>query len=268
MLVSFFPLLAALFYATYIGKRVTSAEELDVEAISNAYNENDLPSGTASIFPIILPIVLMASGSVAAFMDQGTPLKSVVVFLGKPVIALAAGLLSALPLLMRSKKMKELYDITQESLKVSGPIIFITAAGSVLGQVIVEAGFVGYIQQNAGALQSLGLFFPFIVAAILKSAQGSSTVALTTTAGLMGLYTSSSSLMYVLGLTSPVDASLAAMAIGAGAMTVSHANDSYFWVVTNFGKLTPQDGYRTQTAVTGIMGITAMAFIWVLSLIF
>lgn len=268
VLVSFFPLLAALFYATYIGKRVTSADDLDVESISNAYNENDLPSGTASIFPIILPIVLMASGSVAAFMDQGAPLKSVVVFLGKPVIALAAGLLSALPLLMRSKKMKELYDITQESLKVSGPIIFITAAGSVLGQVIVEAGFVGYIQQNAGALQSLGLFFPFIVAAILKSAQGSSTVALTTTAGLMGLYTSSSSLMYVLGLTTPVDASLVVMAIGAGAMTVSHANDSYFWVVTNFGKLTPQDGYRTQTAVTGIMGVTAMAFIWVLSLIF
>ena len=268
VLVSFFPLLAAWFYATYIGKRVTSADDLDVESISNAYNENELPSGIDSIAPIVLPIVLMACGSVAAFMDLGATLKSIVVFLGKPVIALTAGLVSALPLLARSKKMKELYDITQESLKVSGPIIFITAAGSVLGQVIIEAGFVGYIQQNAGALQSLGLFFPFIVAAILKSAQGSSTVALTTTAGLMGLYTSSSSLMYALGLTSPIDAALVVMAIGAGAMTVSHANDSYFWVVTNFGKLTPQDGYRTQTAVTGIMGITAMAFIWVLSLIF
>ena len=123
-----------------------------------------------------------------------------------------------------------------------------------------------YIQQNADALQSLGLFFPFIIAAILKSAQGSSTVALTTTAGLMGLYTSNSSLMYALGLTTPVEAALVVMAIGAGAMTVSHANDSYFWVVTNFGRLSPQDGYKTQTVVTGIMGVTAMLFIWVISL--
>lgn len=265
VLVSAVPLAAAYYYATYIGKRVKSADDLDMESISKAYNGNELPSATASIMPIVLPIVLMACGSVVNFADFGEKVTSVVVFLGKPVIALTAGLLSALPLLASTKQMKELYNITQESLKAAGPIIFVTAAGSVLGQVIVEAGFVGYIQQNAGALHSLGLFFPFIVAAILKSAQGSSTVAITTTAGLMGLYTSTSSLMYALGLTTPVDAALVVMAIGAGAMTVSHANDSYFWVVTNFGKLTPQDGYRTQSVVTGIMGVTAMLFIWVLS---
>ncbi len=265
VLVSAVPLAAAYYYATYIGKRVKSADDLDVESLSKAYNGNELPSATASIMPIVLPIILMACGSVVNFAGFGEKVTSVVVFLGKPVIALTAGLLSALPLLASTKQMKELYNITQESLKAAGPIIFVTAAGSVLGHVIVEAGFVGYIQQNAGALHSLGLFFPFIVAAILKSAQGSSTVAITTTAGLMGLYTSTSSLMYALGLTTPVDAALVVMAIGAGAMTVSHANDSYFWVVTNFGKLTPQDGYRTQSVVTGIMGVTAMLFIWVLS---
>ena len=162
--------------------------------------------------------------------------------------------------------MAALNDITQEALKVSGPIIFITASGSVLGQVIVEAGFVQYIQQNAESLQSLGLFFPFIISAILKSAQGSSTVALTTTAGLMGLYTSNSSLMYALGLTTPVEAALVVMAIGAGAMTVSHANDSYFWVVTNFGGLTPQNGYKTQTAMTFIMGTVSIITLFVISL--
>ena len=265
VLVSAVPLAAAYYYATYIGKRVKSADDLDMESLSKAYNGNELPSATASIMPIVLPIVLMACGSVVNFADFGEKVTSIVVFLGKPVIALTAGLLSALPLLASTKQMKELYNITQESLNAAGPIIFVTAAGSVLGQVIVEAGFVGYIQQNAGALHSLGLFFPFIVAAILKSAQGSSTVAITTTAGLMGLYTSTSSLMYALGLTTPVDAALVVMAIGAGAMTVSHANDSYFWVVTNFGKLTPQDGYRTQSVVTGIMGVTAMLIIWVLS---
>ena len=160
----------------------------------------------------------------------------------------------------------KLYEMTQEALKTSGPIIFITAAGSVLGQVIVEAGFVQYIQQNASALANIGIFFPFVVAAIIKTSQGSSTVAMTTTAGMMGLYFSDASLMAALGMTTPIDAVLVVMAIGAGAMTVSHANDSYFWVVTNFGGLSPQDGYKTQTAVTGIMGVTAMLFIWLISL--
>ena len=56
------------------------------------------------------------------------------------------------------------------------------------------------------------------------------------------------------------------MAIAAGAMTVSHANDSYFWVVTNFGQLKMEDGYKTQTAMTGIMGVVGIIFVWILSL--
>ena len=67
-------------------------------------------------------------------------------------------------------------------------------------------------------------------------------------------------------MTTPIDAVLVVMAIGAGAMTVSHANDSYFWVVTNFGGLTPQNGYKTQTALTLIMGITSIVTLFVVSL--
>ena len=58
------------------------------------------------------------------------------------------------------------------------------------------------------------------------------------------------------------------MAIGAGAMTVSHANDSYFWVVTNFGEMTPEQGYKTQTLMTLVIGLASMVEIFVLSLIF
>jgi GntP family gluconate:H+ symporter len=119
---------------------------------------------------------------------------------------------------------------------------------------------------NAAVLSTLGIFFPFILAAILKSAQGSSTVAITTTAGIMGSIAESGSMMTLLGLTSPLAGILTVLAIGAGAMTVSHANDSYFWVVTNFGELTPQDGYKTQTMVTLIMGVVSILFIWLLSL--
>ena len=260
------PLVAAYFFATFIGKKVKSTDELDVESISQAYNEHNLPGTAASVTPILLPIILMAGGSIASFAKMEGFTGELLIFLGKPVIALAAGLISALPLLWKSKMGKELYNITQESLKTSGPIIFITAAGSVLGQVIVEAGFVQYIQQNAASLSSIGLFFPFVVAAIIKTSQGSSTVAMTTTAGIMGLYFSDASLMAALGMTTPIDAALVVMAIGAGAMTVSHANDSYFWVVTNFGGLTPQNGYRTQTLLTLILGVTSIITLFTISL--
>ena len=260
------PLVAAYFFATFIGKKIKSADELDVESISQAYNEHNLPGTAASVTPILLPIILMAGGSIASFAKMEGFAGELLIFLGKPIIALAAGLVSALPLLWKSKMGKELYNITQESLKTAGPIIFITAAGSVLGQVIVEAGFVQYIQQNAASLSSIGLFFPFVVAAIIKTSQGSSTVAMTTTAGIMGLYFSDASLMAALGMTTQMEAALVVMAIGAGAMTVSHANDSYFWVVTNFGGLTPQNGYRTQTPVTLIMGITSIITLFAISL--
>ena len=264
--ISIVPLIAAYFYATFIGKKVKSAEDLDVENISQAYNEHNLPSTWASITPILLPIVLMAGGSIASFAKMEGFAGELLVFLGKPVIALAAGLVSALPLLWKRKMGDKLYEITQDALKTSGPIIFITAAGSVLGQVIVEAGFVQYIQQNASALSNIGIFFPFVVAAIIKTSQGSSTVAMTTTAGMMGLYFSDASLMAALGMTTPLDAVLVVMAIGAGAMTVSHANDSYFWVVTNFGGLTPQNGYKTQTAVTLIMGTVSIITLFIISM--
>lgn len=100
------------------------------------------------------------------------------------------------------------------------------------------------------------------MAAILKCAQGSSTVAMTTTAGIMA------PLMAPLGMDSTIMSVQCVMAIGAGAMTVSHANDSYFWVVTNFGGMTPDQGYKTQTMTTLVQGICSILFIFVLTLIF
>lgn len=120
---------------------------------------------------------------------------------------------------------------------------------------------VGYITANAEILETIGIFFPFILAAILKTAQGSSTVAITTTAGILA------PLLGVLGLDTPTMAALTVMAIGAGAMTVSHANDSYFWVVTNFGEMTPDQGYKTQTVCTLVLGISSMVGIFLLSLV-
>ncbi|MBE6107931.1 MAG: GntP family permease [Erysipelotrichaceae bacterium] len=154
----------------------------------------------------------------------------------------------------------KLYDLTNDTLKTVGPILFVTAAGGVLGKIISSTSLIAFITEQADILQSIGIFFPFLLAAILKSAQGSSTVAITTTAGIMA------PLMAPLGMDSTIMAVLCVMAIGAGAMTVSHANDSYFWVVTNFGEMTPDQGYKTQTMTTLVQGVCSILFIFVLSL--
>lgn len=270
-LISIPTLIAALIFSKYIGRKVSSQEELgnldyqkSVAELVAEYGE--IPGGLASLAPILVPILLMALGSMTSLLSfEGIP-GQLLIFLGTPMIALTAGLLCALGLLVSTKKMAVFYELTNETLKVVGPILFVTAAGGVLGKVIVAAGFVDFIQANAGFISRAGIFFPFLIAAILKTAQGSSTVAMTTTAGIMGIYSDPNSMMSALGLTSPIAAALAVLAIGAGGMTVSHANDSYFWVVTNFGGMLPQDGYKTQTLLTLIMGATAMAAIFIFAM--
>ena len=273
-LISIPTLIAAYFYAMYIGKKVKSTEDFEDDGeISRTYEDlvkeyGKLPNGFAAIAPILMPILLMALSSVVVAMKMSGPMINVIRFLGHPMLALTVGLLFGIYLLYVSGKLASFNQITNDTLKTVGPILFVTAAGGVLGRVIASAGFIEYIRGNATAISTIGIFFPFIIAAILKSAQGSSTVAITTTAGMLGSYLASDSLMVALGLTTPVLAALAVMAIGAGAMTVSHANDSYFWVVTNFGGMKAEDGYKTQTAVTLVMGIAAMIAIFIFSLIF
>ena len=268
IVVSLLSLIPAYFFTGRFGKDTSENSknsENSESSESSKNSKNSEPSvscnATLAFLPIVLPIVLMALGSVAALATLPAGVAATLTFLGKPVIALMIALLSCLPLLMQTKMTSKFYDITQSSLMTAGPIIFITAAGGVLGAVVVASGFVDIIKESGDALKALGVVFPFIIAAILKSAQGSSTVAITTTASMMGLFNDSGSMMNALGFTSPLAAALVVMAIGAGAMTVSHANDSYFWVVTGFGGIKARDGYRTMTLMTLLMGLTAIAVI-------
>ena len=271
---SIFPLAAAYIFANRIGRKVHSSdEEEDVDILEVVGDSKKRPSTLLSILPIILPIVFMGAGSLVSVLKLEGVVADIFFFLGKPVIALAVGVICSLPLLKyiaedkKEKSSGNLYKITEGALRTAGPIVFITAAGAVLGQVIYDAGFVELIKANANVFSTLGILFPFIIAAILKTAQGSSTVAMTTTAGIMGLFSSSDSLMAALGMTTPLMAALVVMAIGAGAMTVSHANDSYFWVVTRLGGLSVKDGYKTQTRATLMMGITSAVVLFVASLL-
>lgn len=262
---SIFPIIAGLLYAGYIGKKVKADDEADAGEVTKSYEElvaafGKLPNGCNALAPIIVPIILMAASSIVAMAKITGPCASLLAFLGTPIIALAVGTIFAILQLKTSGKIDKFYELTNETLKTVGPILFVTAAGGVLGKVIASSDMVNYIKEHATVLSTMGIFFPFLLAAILKSAQGSSTVALTTTAGIVA------PLLPVLGLGSPVRMVLACMAIGAGAMTVSHANDSYFWVVTNFGAMSPDRGYKTQTVGTLVLGLSAMVEIFILSI--
>lgn len=269
VLCSIFPLIAGYIYAKYIGKKVKANDEADMDngEIVQSYDElvksyGKLPNGFNSLAPIIVPIVLMGISSIANVAGMTGLGADILTFLGTPIIALAVGAIFGIITLAGAKKMKDFYEITNETLKTVGPILFITAAGGVLGKVISVSGLVGFITENADVFQAIGIFFPFLLSAILKTAQGSSTVAITTTAGILA------PMLPVLGFDSTIMSVLTVMAIGAGAMTVSHANDSYFWVVTNFGAMTPEKGYKTQTVMTLILGISAIIEIFILSLFF
>ena len=266
---SIFPLAAGLIFAKFIGKKVKSSDEVEQSSdeVVKTYEElvaeyGKLPGGLNALAPIVVPIILMALGTIGKQVGLTGFALDLCNFLGTPIISLAVGTIFAIAQLAGAKKMDKFYEITNDTLKTVGPILFVTAAGGVLGKVISSTSMISYITENAGFLMSVGMLFPFLLAAILKTAQGSSTVAITTTAGIMV------PLMEPMGLNSPALAALTVMAIGAGAMTVSHANDSYFWVVTNFGKMTPDQGYKTQTILTLVMGIASMIGILLLSLFF
>ena len=269
VLCSIFPLIAGLLYAKFIGKKIKSADELNEEngEVVKTYEElkaefGKLPNGFNAIAPLVVPILLMAVSSIVTMVGGTGFFANLFKFLGTPIMALGVGTILAIVQLFTAKKGKDFYTITNDTLKTVGPILFVTAAGGVLGKVIASSDLVNFITEHANVFQALGIFFPFLLAAILKSAQGSSTVAITTTAGIVA------PLLGVLGFATPVEVALVVMAIGAGAMTVSHANDSYFWVVTNFGEMTPEQGYKTQTLMTLVIGLASMVEIFILSLIF
>ncbi|EGQ7705585.1 GntP family permease [Vibrio cholerae] len=233
----------------------------DWQALKASYGQ--LPSASQAFAPIFVPISLICFGSIAKFpsfpFGQGM-LFEVLGFLGQPLMALLIGLLLAVRLLKSADKVAEFGERISQGITAAAPILLITGAGGAFGAVLKATPLGDYLGTTLSAL-GVGIFMPFIVAAALKSAQGSSTVALVTTSALVA------PLLGQLGLDSEMGRALTVMAIGAGAMTVSHANDSFFWVVSQFSRMSVGLAYRAQTMATLVQGVTAMAVVYVLSLV-
>lgn len=230
------------------------------EDIASRFKE--MPSPLLSFLPIVIPVILIGLGSFARLDTQ--PFGSgicgeTLIFFGDPGIALLTGVFVSL-LLVRRWDADVLGEWTGEAIKSAGPIIAITGAGGAFGYMLRVTPIGDYLG-NALLGWEIGLLLPFILAAALKTAQGSSTVSVITTSSLMV------PILPLMGLDSTLGVVFVILAMGAGSMVVSHANDSYFWVVTKFSNLDVGTAYKTYSTGTIILGSVTMLTILLLSFI-
>lgn len=218
------------------------------------------PSFKSAVAPILLPIVLIAFKSIAELPSQPFGdgfITNAAIFLGDPIIALLIGVVTAF-FMVKGGRNKIQSEWLEGGLAKAGSIILITGAGGAFGAVLRETDLSRFAEQFA-AIDGLGILIPFLIAAFLKTSQGSSTVAIITTAAICAPLVDS------LGLNSTNGLALAVLAIGAGSLTVSHVNDSYFWVVSKFSEMDTSVALKTHTVATLIMGLTGLMTIQILA---
>jgi GntP family gluconate:H+ symporter len=227
----------------------------------NMISQKDLPSTLLSFLPIVVPLLLITIKSLLNLLDKGgqTLISKIFYFPGEPIFALSIGVVLAM-FLIRNKTIESMNSIFGEAIEKAGPILIVTAAGGMFGMVIKATG-TGEAMGKILSGTNLGIVVPFLIAVIMKTAQGSSTVAIITTASFVA------PMLSVLGLDSEWGRLLTMLSMGAGSMVVSHANDSYFWVISNFSDVDPATTLRVYSSSTIVMGVVVFACVWITSLI-
>lgn len=265
LIVSVFVAAESYFFVTRYASRTYIDPDPDGEITVEEDDAKDKPSALRSFLPVVVPLVLIVFKSISDF--PGAPFgegvaASVLRFIGEPVIALIIGMI--LSFFLPKKFDRELLSTTGwvgKSLTSAAVIIMITAAGGSFGMILRNSGIADILGESlAGA--NVGIWLPFIIAAALKSAQGSSTVAIVTTASLIA------PMMEALGFVSPVGRALAVMSLCSGAMVMSHVNDSFFWVVTQLSGMNVKTGCKLHGLGTLLGGLTAMLVVWIGYMIF
>ena len=263
--VSFMAMFGGYFFAIKVAAKVQIDPNPEISEEEIISKMKEAPSAIKALSPIFIPIILIVLKSISDFptrpMGEGV-FRLLFNFIGEPTIALLIGVLLAF--LLPKKSEKGIFSIdgwVGKGLLNAATIILITGAGGAFGKVLQNSALASTIG-NALSNANLGIWLPFIIAATIKTAQGSSTVALITTASIIAPLLSS------LGFTSEVAKALMVLSIGAGAMVVSHANDSFFWVLTQMSRMDVKTGYKLQSVGTLILGVSAAVVLWISGLIF
>jgi gluconate:H+ symporter, GntP family len=221
------------------------------------------PGTLKSSLPVAVPILLIVIRSlISAKVEVDNDILRFVLFLGEPVIALLIGVLLSLTL---PKKLEmEMLSTTGwvgKAITDAATIIMITGAGGIFGKILQNSGIADMLGETLADIQ-IGIWLPFLLAAAIKTAQGSSTVALITTASII------MPMMTGLGFTTGFEKALLVVAIGAGSAVFSHANDSYFWVVTQMSGMDVKTGYKLHSVGSAVLGVTAAILLFITHLIF
>ncbi|GAA1634956.1 MULTISPECIES: GntP family permease [Brevibacterium] len=223
------------------------------------------PGAVLGFLPLIIPLLLIVANTVSTAIDRNaqgmlagddyepSAWVAPIAFLGNPVVALIIGLVLAVyTLLPRLTPRTQVQAWLADGAASAGLILLITGAGGSFGMVLRESGVGDALAEAIASISLPALLVPFIIASLVRIAQGSGTVAMITAASV------TAPLIAPLGL-SPL---VAVMACTAGSMVFSYFNDSYFWVVTRFAGL---DGVQ---AIKGWSGITTAVWLGSIPLLF
>lgn len=249
---------------TVTGDEVTVTEETTTETPATAAGGKK-PGAFLGFLPLIIPLLLIVANTVSTAIDRNAqgvlsgddyePSSWVapLAFIGNPVVALIIGLVLAVyTLLPRFTPRSQVQSWLADAAASAGLILLITGAGGSFGMVLRESGVGDALAEAIASISLPALLVPFIIASLVRLAQGSGTVAMITAASV------TAPLIEPLGL-SPL---VAVMACTAGSMVFSYFNDSYFWVVTRFAGL---DGIQ---AIKGWSGITTAVWLGSIPLLF
>jgi len=263
VLVSFIAFVAGWLFAIKVAAKVYISPESEPDESPADTSAEEGPSTIKSLMPILLPILLIVAKSIGDFptrpFGEGN-VAAIISFVGQPVVALLLGVFFAF--LLPKKLTTDMLSTSGwvgEGVVAAATIIVITGSGGAFGKVLQNSGIADVVGDYLGSA-NLSIWLPFFIAAALKTAQGSSTVAIITTAGIV------QPLLEPLGLDAPTAKALVVVVIGAGSMVVSHANDSFFWVVTQLSGMSVKEGYRLQTLGTLVEGSAAAVALWIISL--
>ena len=242
-------------WANYAGKKIKTVVEEDEISIAE---DRHRPSVIKAFLPVIIPIVLIALKSFLAIENTDKDsLLNLFLSVGDPIIALSIGVLLAFNCKPGWKK-DTVSILLRDAAEKAGGILVIIGAGASFG-AILAATKIGEQFSQSLSLGSLGILFPFLLTFILKTAQGSSTVAIITSASIV------LPLLPALGLNNDDGKLLCVLSMGAGSMMISHANDSYFWVIAKFSGLEMKPMLKVYSVATILMGLVSLAMVYLLS---
>lgn len=247
----------SLFLSTWFATRYAKDIKIVDEASEhNAIQEvQNLPPAWKAFMPIVLPILLITLASSAKILNFPDALTKWLGFLGSPLVSFLLAIFFSYSLfpVKASEKMMACF---KSGIEHCGTTLVLVGAGGAFGAVLKETHLKEMVSEwltrneMSGALL---LFIAFLIAAFFKTAQGSTTSAMVLTTSILA------PLLLSLGFETPLQITLVVMAVGSGAMVVSHTNDAWFWVVSQFTGIVEKDTYRTHTILTGLQGLVSFA---------